>query len=276
MDVSVLILTLNEEVNLPRCLAALTWCDDVVVLDSVSDDGTQQIAESAGCRFIQREFDNYAAQRNFGLCEIKYQHSWVLMLDADEVVTPELIDEIDSTLADADTEICLYRVRHRNFLFGRWIKRSGGYPTWSGRLIRIGKVRIERAINEEYHADGRVGYLESHICHYSFNKGFHHWFEKINRYSSMEAEIKHSLVAQHLRWTNIWNSDPVVRRRSLKQLAYLMPGRPFLIFVGLYFIKGGLLEGVPGLTYCLLRAIYEFMIDCKTEELKRREHESSI
>ncbi|OQW88556.1 MAG: glycosyl transferase family 2, partial [Thiotrichaceae bacterium IS1] len=94
MSVSVLILTLNEESNLPGCLESVKWCDDVVVLDSYSQDRTEEIAKQAGVSFIQRQFDNYASQRNYGLHEIKYKYPWVLMVDADEMVSTELAMEI--------------------------------------------------------------------------------------------------------------------------------------------------------------------------------------
>src|SRR5262245_59816290 len=94
MGVSVLILTLDEEVNLAGCLDSVAWSDDVVVLDSFSRDGTVDIARARGVRLFQRQFDNYANQRNYGLRDITYKHEWVLMLDADERVPPELREEI--------------------------------------------------------------------------------------------------------------------------------------------------------------------------------------
>ena len=94
-NISVLILTLNEEKNLANCLESLRWCDDVVVLDSFSIDNTKTIAQKYGAGFFQRKFDNYANQRNYGLSDIVYKHPWILMVDADEIVPPELVHEIN-------------------------------------------------------------------------------------------------------------------------------------------------------------------------------------
>lgn len=268
---SVLILTRNEEANLPRCLASLTWCDDVVILDSHSTDETCKLGEAFGARIFQRHFDNYAAQRNFGLNEISYKHPWVLMVDADEEVSPELVVEMNSVLAAGDNEICLYHMRRKDFFLGRWIKRSSGYPTWFGRLMKIGHVRVERAINEEYHTDGQIGLLNEHLHHYPFNKGFSAWLEKHNRYSTMEAELICSGSRNNIpRFKDFFGSDPTDRRRAVKALVYRMPFRPLLMFFALYIIRGGFLDGSAGLKFSVLRACYEFMINCKVQELRHR------
>ena len=269
--VSVLILTKNEEVNLPHCLSSLQWCDDLVVLDSFSTDLTTEIARNAGIRLFQRKFDDYANQRNYGLKEIQYKHQWVLMVDADEKVPDELVREIGEALASCTAEVTLFRLRRKDFLLGRWIKHSSSYKAlWFGRLMRIGRVWVERAINEEFHTDGKVAFLQSSLLHYPFNKGFHEWLEKHNRYSSMEAELKFYKGVYPWKLNDFWHADPAVRRKALKALVYSMPARPLIMFAGLYFVKGGILDGRSGFTYCMLKGIYEYMIDCKLQELTRR------
>ena len=271
MSLSILILTLNEEVNLPDCLASVAWSDDIVVFDSHSSDRTVDIAQAAGARVVQRCFDHYAAQRNAALNEVTYRHPWLLMLDADERVTPELHREIIATLEQADPDTTLYRMRRQDLFFGRWLQRSSGYPTWFGRLIRVGRVRVEREINEEYHTDGQIGFLREHLLHYPFNKGVAYWIERHNRYSSMEARAWLAETQDRFAHRDLWARDPVQRRKALKQLAYRLPARPLLVFLYLYLLRGGLLDGGPGLTYCRLRAFYEFLIDLKVRELRRRE-----
>jgi glycosyltransferase involved in cell wall biosynthesis len=266
MKVSVLVLTLDEEVNLTRCLASLGWCDDIVVLDSFSKDATKEIALSQGVRFAEREFDDYAKQRQFGLERIEYRHPWVLMVDADEVVSPELADEILNVLEECGTEICLYRMRRKDFFMGRWMRRCSGYPTWFGRLVRVGRVRVDRPINEEYHTTGGIRHLMGHLLHYPFNKGFYCWFDKHNKYSSMEAELIIRESGQTVDFRSLLNNDPVVFRRALKGAFYKVPLRPLLMFIALYFIRGGFLDGRAGLIFCLLRSFYEFMIGCKVKE----------
>ncbi len=275
MSVSVLILTLNEEKNLPRCLQSLGWCDDIVVLDSFSTDRTVEIAKAAGARVVQRRFDNYAAQRNYGLNEIEFKYPWVLMLDADEACTDAFYREIAAKMGQADNDICLYRFRRKDFFMGRWLRRSGGYPSWFGRLMKRGHVKVEREINEEYHTDGEVGFLEAHIHHYPFNKGFAAWFEKHNRYSDMEAAFI-SQGKNEIVWKNLFSRDPSVRRQFVKAVVYRLPGRPVIMFFLLYVVRGGFLDGRAGLTYCLLRAFYEFMINCKVKEYRLRKTDSPL
>ena len=268
--ISVLILTLNEELNISRCLASLGWCDDVVILDSLSSDETQKIATDWGARVVERPFDNYAAQRNFGLKEISYKHPWVLMVDADEEVSSKLVEEMKQVIAGCDEGTTLFRMRREDYFLGKWIKHSSGYPTWFGRLVRPDRVQVEREINEEYVTDGQVGYLEEHLIHYPFNKGIAYWFERHNRYSSMEAEALIAEAQETMPWKDLASGEPTLRRKALKQLAYRLPGRPWLVFGYLYLFRMGFLDGKPGLTYARMRKIYETMIDLKVMELKRR------
>ena len=275
-SVSFLILTFNEEVNLPRCLNSIKWCDDIVILDSYSTDKTTQIAEKFQAKVIFRTFDGYASQRNYGLNKIEYKYPWVFMLDADEVVDDSLATEIRKTCSSSDDQICLYRVKRKDFLMGKWLRRSSGYPTWFGRLIRKGRAWVEREINEEYHTDGKVGYLQGHLLHYPFSKGFHAWLDKHNRYSSMEAQEIVLQKAELLTFGDFYNKDPAMRRKALKSLLYRLPARPLLMFVALYVLRLGCLDGRAGLTFCLLRAFYEYMIDCKVKEIRLLQNGSHL
>jgi len=272
MGVSVLILTLNEEINLPSCLESVAWSDDIVVFDSFSADGTVEIARAAGARVVQRKFDNYAAQRNAALTDVDYRHPWVLMVDADERWPEALGREIARALeADSAGAVSLYHFRRKDMSLGRWLRRSSGYPTWAGRLVRRGHVRVERGINEEYHTDGGKAYLQGHFLHYPFSKGFTCWLERHNRYSTMEAAALVEEVRGRAGWAGLFSRNPVARRKAQKQLAYRLPGRPLLVFLYLYLFRMGFLDGRPGLIYCTLRMIYEYMIDLKVRELRRRE-----
>jgi len=273
MTVSVLVLTLNEEANIAACLQSVAWSDDVVVLDSGSADRTTELAAAAGARVVVRPFDDYAGQRNFGLREIAYRHPWVLMLDADECVSADLGAEIAAAVATAPAAVCLYRMRRKDFLFGTWIRGSGGYPTWFSRLARVGRVWVERPVNEEYCTDGAVGRLEGHLQHYPFNKGFAAWIDKHNRYSSMEAALLEAGAearAGRARLGRVFSTDPVERRRALKRILYALPLRPLMVFLGVYLLRLGILEGRAGFTFAVLRSWYEFAIDCKRREARRR------
>ncbi len=272
MNISVLILTLNEEANLPYCFEKLAWCDDIVVLDSFSTDDTKRIAEERGARFFQREFDDFASQRNFGLHELEYKHDWVLMLDADEEVTPELVEEMNQVTGTSTEDRVLFRMRRKDYLFGQWMRRCNAYPTWFGRLVKPEFVDVERAVNEEFHARGKVGQLDGHLLHYSYAGGFHAWFEEQNLHSTMEAERLINKDDEG-RWQlrDLINSDATARRRALKHLSLTLPGRPFFYFIYFYIFRGGFLDGRAALTHSLLRAYYEYMIDVKVKEGKRRQ-----
>jgi glycosyltransferase involved in cell wall biosynthesis len=269
LSISILILTLNEEVNIGACLDSVSWCDDVVVLDSGSSDRTLALAGERGARLVSRPFDDYASQRNFGLTAVDYRHEWVLMLDADERVPADLALQMQQAVAAAADDVAMFQLRRRDWLLGRWIRHSSGYPTWFGRLGRRGRVSVQRPINEEYHALGRVLSLSAHLDHHPFNKGFAEWIAKHNRYSTMEAQLFEQRRAQPLTGS-VFARDAVLRRKAIKDRVYRLPARPLLIFLALYLLRGGFLEGRAGLTFCLLRAWYEFMIDCKRRELRRR------
>jgi glycosyltransferase involved in cell wall biosynthesis len=269
--VSVLILTLNEEANLAECIESCGWSDDIVIFDSMSEDRTLEIADAKGVRVIQRRFDNYATQRNAALTTVPYKNPWVLMVDADERVSPELAAEIGAAIAGAGADAALFRMRRKDFFFGRWLRRSSGYPSWFGRLVRLGRVRVEREVNEEYIADGQVGHLEAHLHHYPFNKGIAYWFERHNRYSTMEAIAKAGMRNERIMVTELFARDPIDRRRMLKKFLYRLPLRPLIVFFYLYVLRLGFLDGRAGFHFSRMRAAYEMLIDLKVIENRRRQ-----
>lgn len=154
---------------------------------------------------------------------------------------------------------------------GRWLKASSGYPTWFGRLVRVGRVWVEREINEEYHTDGRIGILDSHLHHYPFSKGLASWVEKHNRYSTMEAEALPCTHKSYSDLKQIFSRDPMARRKAAKALAYRMPLRPLLVLGYLLVVRRGILDGKPGLHFAMLRAFYEYLIDLKQKEIQSKE-----
>lgn len=275
--VSVLILTLNEEQNLPRCLESVKWCEDIVVLDSFSTDRTVEIAKAVGARVIQRKFDNWAAHQNWALENITFKHPWVYYSDADEVVTKELRDELLDVANNPSDPNVAYRLRYKNFFMGQWIRRCGIYPAWILRLFRPDKVRWERLVNPTPIVNGPEGRLKSHFEHYSFNKGLNAWFEKHNRYSWQEAEESlKSLAGGGFDWSQLFAENPATRRRAQKELSFRLPCRPLLRFFYMYIWHCGFLDGWAGFTYCRLLTIYEYMIVLKMRELRLREQGTAI
>lgn len=270
MSVSVVILTLNEEINLPNCLASLSWSDDIVVVDSGSTDRTVEIAESFGCRVVVRRLDNWASHQNWINEKVKFKHPWVYYSDADEVVTPELRDELLS-VANGGAEPVAYRVRYKNYFMGRWLRFSGGYPIWVLRFFRPECVRWERLVNPRPIVKGVEGRLVEHFLHYSFNKGLDAWFDKHNKYSRDEAiEALRVIDRGGLSLSGLVAADPAKRRRALKELSFRLPWRGFLRFIFQYIVRLGFLDGVPGFHWSVMNGIYEYMIDLKVMEHRRR------
>lgn len=270
--ISVLILTRNEEHDLPGCLASVAWSDDVHVLDSFSDDRTVELAERAGAFVHRRVFDDYAAQRNAGLA-LPFAHPWVLILDADERVPAPLADELRAFAARATDDVSAARMRRRDFLGATWLAHCQMSP-WYIRLARPGRVRYERAVNEVLRVEGAIVDLREPFDHFPFSKGIAHWLAKHNAYSSMEA----ALVLESRRGQVPFSPlaaftarDFHVRRFHQKELFYRMPLRPLVKFAYLYVVRRGFLDGRAGLTYALLQSIYEYFIVLKTRELAARQ-----
>lgn len=265
--ISAVVLTYNEEGILGQCLEALSFVDHILVFDSFSTDRTLEVAKKHRAVVVQREFDDYASQRNAALASVPEKYDWVVMVDADEIVTPELQKEILLKVSESK-ETTLFRVRRKDMFQNRWIKQSSGYPTWFPRVFRNGTVTVTREINEEYETTGHIENLKEHLVHYPFNKGMSWWFEKHNRYSAMEAKKMLEELKEPIPFSYFFSKDPMQRRKAQKRLVYRLPFRPQLIFIFLYFVRGGFRNGKAGYTFCRLRQSYEWMIDVKFKGLK--------
>ncbi len=270
VSISVLLLTLNEAANLPACLAAVAWSDDVVVLDSFSQDETVAVAEGLGAQVYQRAFDDFAGQRNYALDQIPFKHEWVLHLDADEIVTPALRAELAAAVADGGCDAG--RLPSKMMFMGRWLRYAGLYPSYQVRLGQRDRFRFKQVGHgqREDLAPERIGTLREPYLHYSFSKGLTDWVDKHNRYASAEARAVVRLLAAGggLDWAGLWAREPSRRRRALKALSSRLPLRPLLRFLYMYVVRRGFLDGRAGLTYCRLLAIYEYLIVLKTRELE--------
>ena len=278
MSISVLILALDEELTLPRCLESVSWSDDIIVLDSGSTDRTVEIAKTFGARVVTRPFDDERTHRTYSLREIEFRHPWVYNPDADEVTPAELRDEMLGLVADACRPEVAYSVRFKTMFMGLWIKHASMYPTWVMRLFGPEKIRLERSINLTYLADGPVGRLRSHFLHYSFASGLSAWREKHLRYASIEAEeTLKDLRDGRVDWAGlVSHADPVRRRRALKGLSFRLPCRPLLRLIYMYFLRMGFLDGYPGFKYCRLMAWYESRIAREIKRLQLRQSDCDV
>ena len=252
---SVLILTLNEERNLPRCLASVAACDDIVVLDSGSTDRTVELASAAGARVFTRRFDDFAGQRNFAQREIPFRHPWVFHLDADEELTPELDAACRTAAVRADIDG--FYVAPKMMFMGRWIPHCTDFPAWQARFVRAPQFAFVQAGHGQREAPQmRLDRLSASYLHDLSAGGETDWLEKHRRYARAEAHA-HLAVPGAIRWGDLFIGRQLQRRRALKQLTYSLPGRPALRFVYQYLLRGGFLDGWPGLRYCRLLARYE-------------------
>ena len=275
MRVSVLIPTLNEETNIVECLASVGWSDDVVVVDSHSRDRTAEIARAAGVRVVEFDWDgNLPKKKNWALAHVAWKHPWVLVLDADERVTPALADEIQATVASTDRHGFL--INRRLIFLGRWIKHCGYYPSWNLRLFLHERGRYEslvdgdtgsgdNEVHEHIFVDGPVGRLRRELVHHAY-PDIATWVEKHNRYSNWEAAVE----VRGVQGGNLPSSAAPAARRRLRALTRGLPFRPTLRFLYSYVLRGGVLDGYPGYVLSRLMATYELLSVLKVGEARRR------
>ncbi|MGY2489177.1 glycosyltransferase family 2 protein [Cupriavidus sp. CP313] len=269
--ISVLILTKNEEQDLPGCLESVAWSDDIHVYDSVSTDATVAIAEAFGAKVTQRSFDNWASHQNWGLQNINFKHPWVFYIDADERMTPELVRNIIGA-ARSDGDKVAFSVRRRDFFLGTWLKHVQTSPYYM-RLFRPEKMRYERLVNPVSIPDGPTATIDGYLDHFPFSKGLEHWVSRHNSYSNLEAkqiienrrgQVNFSIVKA------LTSFDFHERRFHQKEIFYRLPMRPLIKFLVLYIGKRGFLDGKAGFTYAALQSIYEYLIVLKTSQLEKQ------
>jgi glycosyltransferase involved in cell wall biosynthesis len=274
-QVSILVLTKNEQQDLPGCLRSVDWSDDVHVYDSLSTDRTQEIAREFGATVTPRAFDNWAAHQNWGLKHIPFKHPWVFYIDADERMTPELVAAVRAAVADPGEHVA-FRVQRRDFFLGTWLQHVQTSPFYL-RLFRPERMRYERLVNPVSLPDGPAGQVTGFLDHYPFSKGIGHWLERHNSYSTLEARQIVENRRQHEGFSlakAFTAKDFHERRFHQKELFYRLPLRPLVKFMLLYVARAGFLDGRAGFTYAVLQSMYEYMIELKTRELMRADQQA--
>ena len=235
---SVAIITRNEEVNLARTLGSVAWADEIVVVDSGSDDRTEEIARSYRTRFFLEDWKGFAAQKNAAL--EKCGSDWVLSLDADEALSDELSKEIWDLLAD-DPPLDGYALPRRNLFLGRWIRFGGFYPDPKLRLFRRGAAEFEaRPVHETVHFVGRAGRLRGDIVHHAYPT-LATYIAHMDRYSTLGAE-------QAMR-----------TGKRVADLPFFVANtvlNPLLTFLYNYFLRLGFVDGREGLLLHLYHSVY--------------------
>ena len=245
--VSALVITKDEAENIHDCLASLQWVDEIIVVDAESTDDTVAQASAFTDKIFIRRWEGFAAAKNFALAQCTGE--WVLWLDADERVTPELRDEIIATLANHPTAAGFEMPRLANFL-GQWIRHGGWYPGYVLRLFRRAAGRFnDKPVHEGVQVDGPTSRLKNYLLHYT-DRNLQHYFEKFNRYTSLAAEE----LQQRGRRFHLWD----------------LLLRPSWFFFRMYILKGGFFDGLPGFILARLSAAYVFAKYAKLWEKEDR------
>lgn len=276
VPISILIPIKNEAANLPRCLESVAWADEIFVVDSQSSDRSPEIAEEFGAKVVQFNFNGtWPKKKNWALENLPFQHEWVFILDADEVLPATAEAEFGSIVADPSA-LAGYWINRRFMFMGKWLKHAY-YPNWNLRLFKHRLGRYEKLtdvntasgdneVHEHVVVQGPTGYLQSEMDHYAF-PSVDVFVEKHNRYSNWEARVA---LDRFLRGSDhTLQSGAVGSRRLLKLISQRLPFRPLLRFLYVYFWQRGFLDGREGYYFARLHAVYEFLSVVKTYELKK-------
>jgi glycosyltransferase involved in cell wall biosynthesis len=269
--ISVLILTKNEEQDLPGCLESVSWSDDVHVFDSFSTDRTVEIAAAAGARVTQRKFENWSAHQNWGLSNIPFKYPWVLYIDADERVSDGLRRAAIQAAQPSASESA-FRIQRRDFFSdGTWLKHAQISPYYV-RLFRPSKIRYERLVNPISIVDGPIREIGGFLDHYPFSKGVGFWLERHIKYADLEART----IMENRRKGGDFSlkkaftaKDFTEKRYHQKELFYRLPVRPIIKFAYMMILRRAFLDGASGVTYATLQSIYEYFIVLKQREMER-------
>lgn len=267
-SVSVVVCTLDEELHIERLIHSVGDLGHVFVVDAGSEDRTRELAEAAGATVVVNPWAGYSAQKNWALDSLPLESEWLLFLDADEFLTPELRREISAAIRRTDVDG--FWLPEMNIFMGRPLKHAWWYPAYQLRLFRRGNARYEdRRVHESVLLEGRADFLRETLYHESL-KGLDAYVERHLRYASFEAEEmrrQREGGGDGQRRGRLLGSWPERRRYLKLNVWYRMPLRPLVRFVWLYVFKRGFLDGRPGLVYCKLLAMYELLIDAKLAEL---------
>ncbi|NKB81461.1 MAG: glycosyltransferase [Nitrospirales bacterium] len=249
---SVVVITKNEESQLRGCLRSIDWVKDIVVVDAESTDATREIAREYTDRVFIRAWPGFGPQKNFGIDQVRTE--WVLVVDADERVSPELAIEIQQQVERwSPGDPVAYRVSRRNFFYGQWVRWGGAYPDYQIRLFRKRMAQYNDVeIHENLLVSGEVGTLQGHLAHYTENQIADH-FKKFGPYTTLAAHEKHK-VRSVVRW-------------------YHFVVNPLVVFVKTYLFKKGFRDGVRGGIFAIHAGMYTFVKYVKLREHLQRTHD---
>jgi glycosyltransferase involved in cell wall biosynthesis len=276
LPVSVIIAARNEAKNLPGCLQALKDVGEVYVIDSQSTDETVEIARSYGAQVVQFHYQGgWPKKRQWAMNTLPIAHDWILLLDADEVLTPELAEEIRAALQNPAVDG--YSILLRTWFLGR-VLRYGDVALWKLSLFRRGKGRYEcrlrdqdvsmadMEVHEHVVVEGATARLRNPLIHHNV-ESLSRYIQKHNEYSNWESRVLLERGEDKELPPSLFGTQ-AQRRRWLKRKLFAVPGSPVLLFLYRYVLRLGFLDGVPGLIYCGFQAVQMFHTKAKIYELK--------
>jgi len=282
LPVSVIVAARNEAHNLPRCLEALRDIGEIYVIDSQSSDATSEIARSFGARVVQFHYQGgWPKKRQWALETLPLTFDWILLLDADESLTPELTEEIRRAINNPD--VAGYYISLRMHFLGR-VLRYGDASFWKLSLFRRGKGHYEcrlkdqdasmadMEVHEHVMVEGATAKLKNPIVHHNV-ESLSRYIQKHDEYSNWEARVLLQGEKNSAELPPALFGTQAQRRRWLKKKLYAVPGSPLLLFAYRYFLRLGFLDGTPGLIYCAFQAVQMFHTKSKIYELKKVRHE---
>lgn len=274
-SISVIILTQNEEKHIERCLKSLLlFTDKIFIVDSGSTDRTIEIAESLGSKVIHNQWITYATQFNVGIAKNPFQTKWLMRMDADEYVTPELAQEINDTINSFSDDVSGLYIKRRVFFMNQWIRRGGYYPIWLLRIWKNGQGICEELWMDEHIklSGGKTVQLKNDIVDHNLNN-LTWWIQKHNNYAIREVidllDIKYNF-AKTERVEPVLFGTQEQRKRYLKIKYASLPlfTRPVIYFLFRYILKLGFLDGKKGLIWHFLQGLwYRFLVDAKLFEV---------
>jgi glycosyltransferase involved in cell wall biosynthesis len=278
LPVSVIVAARNEERNLPRCLESLREIGEVYVIDSQSTDATPEIARTFGAKVIQFHYQGgWPKKRQWAMENLPLENDWILLVDADEALTPQLVDEIRRAIQTPGANG--YYVSLQMHFLGR-VLRHGDANFWKLALFRRDKGRYECRLREqdvsmadmEVHehvvVDGSTRRLKNPLIHHNV-ESLSRYIQKHDEYSNWEARVLLQGERTAGELTPSLSGTQAQRRRWLKKRLYALPGSPVLLFFYRYFLRLGFLDGIPGLIYCGFQAMQMFHTKAKIYELRR-------
>jgi glycosyltransferase involved in cell wall biosynthesis len=264
--ITALILTFNEEKHIEDCLRSVAWCDQIIIVDSGSSDKTEEICKRYTDLFIRNKFINFSLQRNFALSLDIIRNKWVLFLDADERITPELEKEIKERLSSDPNYISGYYIPRKQYFWGKWLRHGEAWPCYEVRLFVKDKGRYtHKDVHEDLKLEGKIAKMNSPLIHIS-RESMSEVLKGIDRYSTLEA-IRMYKTGEELYVCS--SKSPSKINHVMKRIFKYLPFKPFWKFTLDYFIWRGFLDGYEGFSWAVIQAFYVWISYFKLWELKR-------